>query len=145
MARAGWVIAVALCVAGPGCEKREQPSAPPDTDARAEKDPDDRPPVVVEDPGQAPDPVPADPDEGGEAAPPEFGRIEVKPTQVPCSTEADCVKASCCHATSCVAPADAPDCSQVMCTADCRGGTTDCYGGCVCQAGTCAARLWWAE
>ncbi|MFO0710118.1 MAG: hypothetical protein U0353_09785 [Sandaracinus sp.] len=59
-----------------------------------------------------------------------------------CATDADCVVAACCHATSCVARANAPSCADVMCTADCREGTTDCGGGCLCQDGHCAARLW---
>lgn len=59
----------------------------------------------------------------------------------PCESDADCVKATCCHATACVAAANAPDCSDAMCTADCQFGTTDCGGGCLCHEGRCAARL----
>ncbi|MFN7699494.1 MAG: hypothetical protein ACK6CU_25005 [Deltaproteobacteria bacterium] len=62
-----------------------------------------------------------------------------------CATDADCVPADCCHAAACVARASAPSCAEVMCTADCRGGTVDCGGGCLCQNGRCAARLWRPE
>ena len=58
-----------------------------------------------------------------------------------CQSDADCVKASCCHAAACVHRDNAPDCSETMCTADCQFGTTDCGGGCLCHEGRCAARL----
>ncbi|NOY93705.1 MAG: hypothetical protein GXP55_21175 [Deltaproteobacteria bacterium] len=58
-----------------------------------------------------------------------------------CETDADCVPAGCCHATSCAAQANAPSCGDVMCTQDCRYGTLDCGGGCLCHEGHCAARL----
>ncbi len=58
-----------------------------------------------------------------------------------CKTDADCVAEQCCHPTSCVARANAPSCAGTMCTRECRGGTMDCGGGCLCQAGRCAARL----
>jgi len=55
-----------------------------------------------------------------------------------CETDADCVPDGC-HATSCVAAAEmAP--GELACTAELRYGTTD-GGGCLCQAGLCAARL----
>jgi hypothetical protein len=55
-----------------------------------------------------------------------------------CETDADCVPDGC-HATSCVAAAEmAP--GELVCTAELRYGTTD-GGGCLCQAGLCAARL----
>lgn len=58
-----------------------------------------------------------------------------------CTTDADCVPAGCCHADACVAREHAPSCADVMCTTECRYGTLDCGGGCLCQAGRCAARL----
>ncbi|MFO7567031.1 MAG: hypothetical protein R6X02_30585 [Enhygromyxa sp.] len=102
------------------------------------------PTVIVEDPGVAPAGETGDDEPPTAAGPeaPEFGSIEVVATDVPCQSDAECVKDSCCHASSCVAIADAPDCSAAVCTLECRGGTMDCYGGCVCQAGRCAARLW---
>lgn len=59
----------------------------------------------------------------------------------PCTTDADCVPAGCCHAAACVARASAPACGDAVCTMECRYGTLDCGGGCLCQAGHCAARL----
>ncbi len=58
-----------------------------------------------------------------------------------CATDADCVPAGCCHAAACVATANAPACGEVMCTTECRFGTLDCGGSCLCQDGHCAARL----
>lgn len=59
----------------------------------------------------------------------------------PCSTDADCMPAACCHASACVAVANAPSCGDAMCTMECRVGSIDCGGGCLCQEGRCAARL----
>jgi hypothetical protein len=112
------------------CEKDPPPSAGPG------------PTVIVEQPGP---PAKVGTEDGAppsDANDPEFGTIEVVTTDVPCSADADCVKDDCCHATSCVAIADAPDCSATMCTLECRAKTMDCNGGCVCQAGFCAAQLW---
>ncbi|MFO8073585.1 MAG: hypothetical protein R6V85_17130, partial [Polyangia bacterium] len=39
-----------------------------------------------------------------------------------CETDADCVPGECCHPETCVAAANAPDCTEMMCTMDCRGG-----------------------
>ena len=58
-----------------------------------------------------------------------------------CTVDSDCVPAACCHATACGAASNAPDCSDVGCSADCRAGTIDCGGSCFCQAGRCAAHL----
>jgi hypothetical protein len=58
-----------------------------------------------------------------------------------CTTDADCVPAGCCHAAACVAQANAPTCADVMCTTECRYGTLDCGGRCLCLEGRCAARL----
>ncbi len=58
-----------------------------------------------------------------------------------CATDADCVPAGCCHPAACVAVTNAPACGQSVCTSDCRYGTLDCGGGCLCHAGHCAARL----
>lgn len=59
----------------------------------------------------------------------------------PCSTDDDCVPASCCHASSCVALADAPECGGIGCTEECQSDTLDCGGSCICQDGKCAAIL----
>ena len=58
-----------------------------------------------------------------------------------CDVDADCVPATCCHATACVPRAHAPDCRSAMCTMECRPRTIDCGGGCVCRDGQCTARL----
>ena len=59
----------------------------------------------------------------------------------PCAVDADCVPASCCHASSCVPAAQKPDCSAVMCTMNCQPETMDCGGRCACEAGSCKAIL----
>ncbi|MCB9632309.1 MAG: hypothetical protein H6721_09280 [Sandaracinus sp.] len=58
-----------------------------------------------------------------------------------CETDEDCVPAGCCHAAACVGTANAPSCGDVMCTQECRYGTLDCGGRCLCHEGRCAARL----
>ncbi len=64
-----------------------------------------------------------------------------KTTEAGCRTDADCVKATCCHPTACVPRAEAPKCDGIACTMDCRPGTLDCGGACVCTDGRCDARL----
>ena len=118
------------------CDKPKT-SDEPDTGSGSE------PSVVVEEPGEEPEVPPVDPPTD-DAVEDEFGRSEIRPTTVPCQTDSDCVKDSCCHATSCIAATQALDCSQTTCTADCRAGTMDCNGGCLCQDGTCAAKVWYA-
>lgn len=64
------------------------------------------------------------------------------PSQVYCASDADCVPAECCHATSAVNKENAPDCSAVFCTMDCQPGTLDCGQGEVkCMDGKCTAVL----
>jgi len=62
-------------------------------------------------------------------------------TEKECLGASDCVPASCCHATSCVAKSNAPDCSDTMCTMDCKPNTLDCGGSCTCNEGKCGAIL----
>ena len=62
-----------------------------------------------------------------------------------CTTDSDCVKASCCHATSCVAKEDAPNCEDTMCSLDCKVDTTDCGGGCYCDEDKCSTILYGAN
>lgn len=64
-----------------------------------------------------------------------------QPEAVACTSDADCVPAQCCHPTSCTSPAQAPDCSDVACTEECRAGTLDCGGRCLCVDGTCTAKF----
>jgi hypothetical protein len=127
-----FAIGVALVLLGPlsACKKERADAESPG------------PTVIVEQPGAAPVGGTDDGLATSGANEPEFGTLDVLMTDVACQADADCVKDSCCHATSCVAIADAPDCSATVCTMDCRGGTMDCYGGCVCQDGRCAARRW---
>jgi len=55
-----------------------------------------------------------------------------------CVNDADCVPAQCCHPTSCVPKQQAPNCSNVACTMECREGTLDCgSGSCACVNGRC--------
>jgi hypothetical protein len=135
----GVLVGLAALVGWAGCNRQPTPAEHADAE----------PPVVVESPGASPEP--ADPEladnvaEGAtpdEAAP---GRVEIVSTAIPCQQDSDCVKATCCHATTCVAASARPDCSATACTADCRAGTMDCNAGCLCQAGTCAAKLWWPQ
>lgn len=58
-----------------------------------------------------------------------------------CSSDSDCVPATCCHATECVPKDQAPDCDDVMCTMECRPGTLDCGGSCACVEGECTAQV----
>lgn len=90
----------------------------------------------------APAPVPPDPVLIPKPNGPGSQPAADAPSGGPCATAADCVKATCCHAKTCVAKAQAPSCANVMCTMDCRFGTMDCGGGtCVCKDGECAAEL----
>ena len=50
-----------------------------------------------------------------------------------------CVPATCCHPSSCVEEANAPDCSNADCTEECVPGTLDCgQGYCEFKDGGCA-------
>lgn len=92
---------------------------------------------VVTDPG--PDDSTDDPSSGDEEVAGEDDDLVIG--EDACTTDADCVPAGCCHASACVAEANRPDCTDVMCTADCQFGTLDCGGACLCHEGRCAARL----
>lgn len=93
-------------------------------------------PAIVDEPIQTEgDEQPGD---TGEAEP-SAGRLVIG--EDACTTDADCVPAECCHAAACVARANAPACGEAMCTMECRYGTIDCGGGCLCHEGRCAARL----
>ena len=58
-----------------------------------------------------------------------------------CKSDSDCLPATCCGATECVAPSKALDCSAVRCRRNCDVPNVACGGGCLCQGGLCAARL----
>jgi putative hemolysin len=70
------------------------------------------------------------------------GECELSANSNVCSVNEDCVPDSCCHATSCTTKNNAPNCSQTMCTMECRSGTLDCgYGSCECTNNKCEAVL----
>jgi hypothetical protein len=129
-----------LCALALGCDS--PPAQPPDAstgaETRTESGPATGEPMPPERPSAG---------ESGETTPPADPgqKLEVVPGTDPCTTDADCVKAECCHPTTCVAAAKAPRCGDVACTLDCRAGTMDCFGGCLCEEGKCAARIWAGE
>lgn len=56
-----------------------------------------------------------------------------------CYRDSDCVRASCCHASSCVIKTKEPNCEGVFCTAQCVHGTLDCkQASCGCVEGKCS-------
>ena len=114
----------ALAACGGGTQDRTQPIV---VEAPAE-DPETRPGGAETPPG----------DEPGTAAAGDQGLVV---SEDACETDGDCVPAECCHAAACVARDHAPACADAMCTQDCRYGTLDCGGACLCHEGRCAARL----
>lgn len=58
-----------------------------------------------------------------------------------CERDADCAPVECCHASACGAAARAPSCAGAQCTLECREGTIDCGGSCLCLEGRCAAYI----
>ncbi len=59
-----------------------------------------------------------------------------------CRNDAECVPASCCHASSCVGVEEKPNCSGIGCTLECAPGTLDCgQGSCKCANNKCEAVL----
>jgi hypothetical protein len=57
-----------------------------------------------------------------------------------CSSDADCVPATCCHPAACVPIVQAPSCDGTACDAGCNPFTMDCgQGYCACQNGQCTA------
>ena len=57
-----------------------------------------------------------------------------------CNADEDCVPSACCHATGCVSKDQAPKCDDIFCTMECREGTLDCGGRCVCEDNRCVAK-----
>jgi hypothetical protein len=58
-----------------------------------------------------------------------------------CVVDSDCKPATCCHATICVEPNEAPQCTATNCTG-CEAFTLDCGGRCFCtELKKCAAAL----
>jgi len=57
-----------------------------------------------------------------------------------CSSDSDCVPATCCHAAECVPAGEAPNCEGMMCTMECKPATLDCgQGSCKCIDNKCNA------
>ncbi len=113
----GVVIAFSLgCGSGCGSQQGESAAHPE--------------PVVA----PAPDPIVSDPGEAATEATIVVGTDA-------CNTDADCVPSGCCHPTACGSRAHQPACGDAVCTSECRYGTLDCGGACLCQGGLCAARL----
>ena len=46
-----------------------------------------------------------------------------------CKIDSDCVPANCCHSTNVLNKANAPDCTKIDCTLECRSNTLDCGCG----------------
>ncbi len=139
MIRSLIVLALA-CSFGAACDKKKSPSEEP-----TQGDADAADGVVVEQPGDEPADGAIDPvADKGEL---EYeGTVELVAGDVPCTTDADCVPAECCHPTTCVAASAKQDCSSTMCTMDCKSGTMDCFGGCLCgEDKKCAANIWTAS
>jgi putative hemolysin len=62
--------------------------------------------------------------------------------KIECFKDSDCVASTCCHATSCVARAVAPNCSSRYCTLDCKPNTLDCgQASCLCVNNKCSTSL----
>ncbi|MCK4589002.1 MAG: hypothetical protein KAT77_01045 [Nanoarchaeota archaeon] len=60
-----------------------------------------------------------------------------------CSVDADCVAATCCHASEAVPLSQAPDCADIFCTTECVPGTLDCGQGEIkCLDGKCEAIIY---
>lgn len=118
------------------CERGSSTSKPSDSNG---------PKVIVEQPGETPEvPDPSESVDGSDGDGIEVA-TELRMSDVPCSSDADCLATTCCHPDACGAPSDAPNCSATLCTDDCRAGTMDCFGGCLCQEGRCAAKIWLGE
>ena len=65
--------------------------------------------------------------------------------EIDCQIDSDCIPIKdtgnpCCHPNSCAQKSEAPDCSDVFCTAVCQPGSLDCgQGSCKCINSKCAA------
>jgi hypothetical protein len=129
------------------CEKNEVPAVSPTGEAATPPPTVEAEPEPPADAGELPAEGSGSVADGGaptdlrEPPAPEPAPGELVVSREACSSDDDCVKATCCHATACVAAANAPSCAGKACTMDCRAGTMDCGGGCLCHEGFCAARL----
>jgi len=134
---------VPVLAAGLGACDKASPPGPdqPDTPAAGDDagtEPTPAPAPGTEDGGVDPGTPPGD---GGHEPPEPTPPLEDHPTDIACSSDADCMPNACCHADSCVAAGDAPTCEDTVCTMDCKAKTLDCGGSCACQDGKCVAKL----
>src|SRR5690606_16397096 len=120
-----WLLASGLA----GCRS----SSPTPSQSPMAETPPSAEPVATAPPPPAAEATPLTPEQAPRASAP--------PDGAQCQTDADCVPASCCHPDQCVPKDEAPDCSDTFCTRDCRGGTLDCGGRCLCRQGVCGAQL----
>ncbi|MEJ7727852.1 MAG: hypothetical protein WKG00_01415 [Polyangiaceae bacterium] len=133
--RLGWLLpTLVLLPLLAACPSSDMPPAtePPPTPAVTGPAPEAVPPPLPDTSPVQPPMSPNVPDGGGE-------KLVVSGDA--CKTDTDCSPSGCCHATACGGKSKAPDCKAVQCSMECRGGTIDCGGGCLCQDGHCAARL----
>jgi len=71
-----------------------------------------------------------------------FGGTEFRTNRYFCNSELDCTAEQCCHPTSAINKDFAPDCSDMVCTAECSPGTIDCGNGEIkCVKNLCLAVL----
>jgi len=96
-------------------------------------------PIVIEEPAEESTAEPAEGLEESTVEPAEEPELVV--SEDACTTDEDCVPGGCCHAATCVGRSNEPQCADAMCTQECRYGTLDCGGACLCHEGRCAARL----
>lgn len=62
--------------------------------------------------------------------------------EVECRSNADCVPATCCHASECVAKENAPNCEGIFCSQECKPYTMDCgQGSCMCENNKCTVKF----
>ncbi len=54
-----------------------------------------------------------------------------------CTTDKDCIPATCCHPESCVTIEKVPDCDRVICSMVCSGPLDCGAGSCGCVDGRC--------
>ena len=70
--------------------------------------------------------------------PVEDGKNNKEPT-AECQVDSDCVPKQACHPTDCVPSGQEDNKEGIACTEECKPGTLDCGGRCICQQGQCEA------
>lgn len=124
----------------------EEPTQPAESAQSAENEGDPAQPATDKEEPEQPTPGKPEPPKPESSKPDPSKRpsakIELRMGTDPCKKDSDCVKETCCHASMCVSKDKAPSCKDAVCTLDCKYGTMDCGGGCVCKDGKCAANVW---